>query len=165
MLHHEHLHQLLHQAGLWCRVLLQQSFLETFHHEFSFHCSHGKELVTLKHSLNCLGLCWSSFLASAWFSWASSWTSLQASSKIFFASKWLPCWSWQLPISRLVVFHFVSRIHRQACHFCTSCGSLWILKNLTNFASFSKKRRCEDDNRDDSVFRCEIELKKKIFLA
>ena len=30
---HEHLHQLLHQAGLWCRVLLQQSFLETFHHE------------------------------------------------------------------------------------------------------------------------------------
>ena len=26
MLHHEHLHQLLHQAWLWCRGLLQQSF-------------------------------------------------------------------------------------------------------------------------------------------
>ena len=118
----------------WALVFSSSSteFPRNFHHEFSFHCSHGGELVTLK--LRQL---------------------LQTFS--------FPQNGCQLPISRLVVFHFVSRIHRQACHFCTSCGSLWILKNLTNFASFSKIRRCEDDNRDDSVFRCEIELEKKSF--
>ena len=91
MLHHEHLHQLLHQAWLWCRGLLQQSFGA----EVLFLPQHG--LAGLHRGLLCQLLD-------------------QAGNNFFkyflFSQNGYPAESWQLPISRLVVFHFVSGIHR-----------------------------------------------------
>ena len=68
----------------------------------------------------------------------------------------------------VIILGFFSRIHRGACRFCKSFGSIWTLKNLSIFASFAKKRRREATHQTKIVTTAFLGVKlnkKKVFWA